>query len=162
MDGGNASLGRFFAHGDLRLIILHLMSEKPRHGYEMIKWIEDAVAGIYSPSPGTIYPTLTMLEEAGQVVVLPTNDGPRKLYQITDQGLAFLEANRSALLVLLQRMADAARSQGEASIPAALERALDDLRLAVRNKLSQQALNEDQLDKIAGVLADATARIEKL
>lgn len=162
MDGGNASLGRFFAHGDLRLIILHLMSEKPRHGYEMIKWIEDAVAGIYSPSPGTIYPTLTMLEEAGQVVVLPNNDGPRKLYQITDQGLAFLEANRQALLVLLQRMAEAAKSQGEASIPPALEPALEELRLAVRHKLSQQALSEDQLGEIADVLDEATARIKTI
>ena len=162
MDGGSASLGRFFAHGDLRLVILHLMSEKPRHGYEMIKWIEEAVAGIYSPSPGTIYPTLTMLEEAGQIVVLPNDDGPRKLYQITDHGLAFLEANRSALMTLLTRMAEAARSQGEASIPQALESALDNLRLAVRLRLSRQPLADEHLDGMIDAIAVAAVNIEKL
>jgi hypothetical protein len=65
----NGGLGRFFAHGDLRLVILHLIAEKPRHGYEIIKAIEEQVAGAYSPSPGVIYPTLTLLEELGYVTV---------------------------------------------------------------------------------------------
>ena len=56
--GGRSDLGRFFAHGDLRLVILDLIAEKPRHGYEIIKAIEDRVGGAYSPSPGTVYPTL--------------------------------------------------------------------------------------------------------
>ena len=59
--GRGGGLGRFFAHGDLRLVILHLIAEKPRHGYEIIKAIEEQVAGAYSPSPGVIYPTLTLL-----------------------------------------------------------------------------------------------------
>jgi DNA-binding PadR family transcriptional regulator len=162
MDGGNASLGRFFAHGDLRLIILHLISERPRHGYEMIKWIEEAVAGIYSPSPGTIYPTLTMLEEAGQVVVLPASEGPRKFYQITDQGNAFLEANKQALATLLTRMAEAARTHGEAAIPAELERALDGLRIAIRQTLSGGEPDQDRVDAIRSAVDEATARIGKL
>src|SRR5262245_41920153 len=66
---GSRSLGRFFAHGDLRLVILDLIAEKPRHGYEIIKAIEEQVAGAYSPSPGVIYPTLTLLEELGYVTV---------------------------------------------------------------------------------------------
>jgi PadR family transcriptional regulator len=61
----SAGLGRFFAQGDLRLVILHLIAERPRHGYEIIKEIEDQVGGAYSPSPGVIYPTLTLLEELG-------------------------------------------------------------------------------------------------
>jgi DNA-binding PadR family transcriptional regulator len=60
---GRSGLRRFFAHGDLRLVILRLIAEKPRHGYEIIKAIEERVAGAYSPSPGVIYPTLTLLEE---------------------------------------------------------------------------------------------------
>src|SRR5580700_5094131 len=67
--GRGGGLGRFFAHGDLRLVILRLTAEKPRHGYELIKAIEEQVAGAYSPSPGVIYPTLTLLEELGYVTV---------------------------------------------------------------------------------------------
>ena len=75
---GRSGLGRFFAHGDLRLVILYLIAEKPRHGYEIIKAIEDRVAGAYSPSPGVIYPTLTLLEELGYVTVARAGDGSRQ------------------------------------------------------------------------------------
>src|SRR3954462_13018841 len=78
--GGRSGLGRFFAHGDLRLVILHLIAEKPRHGYEIIKAIEDHVAGAYSPSPGVIYPALTLLEELGYVTVSTAPEGGRKLH----------------------------------------------------------------------------------
>jgi hypothetical protein len=67
--GGRSGLGRFFAHGDLRLVILQLIAEKPRYGYEVIKAIEEQAAGAYSPSPGVVYPTLTLLEELGYVTV---------------------------------------------------------------------------------------------
>src|ERR687883_295107 len=76
--GGRFGLGRFFAHGDLRLVILHLIAEKPRHGYEIIKAIEERVAGAYSPSPGVIYPGLTLLEELGYVTV--STEGGKKLH----------------------------------------------------------------------------------
>ena len=69
--GGRFGLGRLFAHGDLRLVILHLIAEQPRHGYDIIKAIEDQVGGAYSPSAGVVYPTLTMLEELGYVTVTP-------------------------------------------------------------------------------------------
>src|SRR5246127_2092732 len=94
--GRGGGLGRFFAHGDLRLVILQLIAEKPRHGYEIIKAIEELVAGAYSPSPGVIYPTLTLLEELGYVQVAP-GEGARKLHEITDSGRSFLDANRSAV-----------------------------------------------------------------
>src|SRR5512142_2757066 len=78
--GGRGGLGRFFAHGNLRLVILNLIGEKPRHGYEIIRAIEDAVGGAYSPSPGVIYPTLTLLEELGFVTV-ESAEGGKKLYR---------------------------------------------------------------------------------
>ena len=61
--------GRVLDHGDLRLLILRLLEEKPRHGYEIIKAIEEQVGGAYSPSPGVVYPTLTLLEELGHAAV---------------------------------------------------------------------------------------------
>ncbi len=94
--------GRLFDHGELRLVVLALISERPRHGYEIIKEIEDRVAGTYTPSPGVIYPTLTMLEELGQATV-SESDG-KKLYAITADGTAYLAANKSSVDNALQRM----------------------------------------------------------
>ena len=85
---------RFFGQGDVRLIILKLISEKPSHGYEIIKAIEERLGGAYSPSPGIVYPALTLLEEQGLIRV-ETTDGPRKLYAITPEGETELERNRA-------------------------------------------------------------------
>jgi DNA-binding PadR family transcriptional regulator len=79
--------GRVFDHGDLRLLILQLVAEKPRHGYELIKAIEERLGGSYSPSPGVVYPTLTMLEELGYATVART-EGGKKLYTVTPEGMA--------------------------------------------------------------------------
>ena len=81
--------GRFFDQGDLRLVILALLAEQPRHGYEIIKAIEERLGGAYAPSPGVVYPTLTWLEELGYAEV-QSAQGNRKLYAITAEGRAFL------------------------------------------------------------------------
>src|SRR5436305_11917096 len=78
--------GRMLATGDLRLIALALIAEQPRHGYEIIKVLEDKTEGWYSPSPGIVYPTLTFLEEAGYVTA--QTEGAKKLYTIADEGRA--------------------------------------------------------------------------
>src|SRR5258708_4792607 len=123
-------LRRFFAHGDLRLVILRLIAEKPRHGYEIIKEIEERVAGAYSPSPGVIYPTLTLLEELGYVAVSP-GEGARKLHEITEAGRAFLTANGPAVETLFARMAEASQARGDGPAPQIL-RAMENLRLPLR------------------------------
>src|SRR5229473_3511631 len=92
--GRGARVGRFFEHGDLRWVLLQLIAEKPRHGYELIKAIEDKFGGMYSPSPGVIYPTLTLLEELGHLRAA-TGGGTKRLYSITEEGTAFLSANRA-------------------------------------------------------------------
>src|SRR5215470_3597522 len=95
--------GRMLAQGDLRLIALSLIAEQPRYGYEIIKLLEEKTAGWYSPSPGIVYPTLTYLEEAGYVTA--TAEGAKKLYGITDEGRAHLDANRDFVAVVLERLA---------------------------------------------------------
>src|SRR3982074_3544653 len=95
--------GRMLAQGDLALIALALIAEQPRHGYEIIKVLEDKTAGWYAPSPGIVYPTLTYLEEAGYVTVQA--EGAKKLYTITDEGRAYLEENRSFVDAVLERLA---------------------------------------------------------
>ena len=94
---------RMLAQGDLRLIALALIAEAPRHGYEIIKLVEEKTADWYSPSPGIVYPTLTYLEEAGYVTACA--EGSKKLYTITDEGRAYLEANRDLVDVVLDRLA---------------------------------------------------------
>lgn len=94
--------GRLMAQGDLRLIVLALIAEQPRHGYDLIKVIEEKTADWYSPSPGIVYPTLTFLEEAGYVTSQP--DGAKKLYTITAEGNAYLAENRALVDAGLQRL----------------------------------------------------------
>ena len=84
---------RVFEQGDLRLLLLKLISEKPRHGYELIKAVEDGVGGAYSPSPGVVYPTLTLLEDLGYAKVAEA-EGGKKLFTVTPAGEAFLRPNR--------------------------------------------------------------------
>ena len=158
--GRGGGLGRFFAHGDLRLVILHLIADKPRHGYEIIKAIEEQVAGTYSPSPGVIYPTLTLLEELGYVTV-SAGEGAKKLHQITAEGRAFLAANHRAVDALLARMAEASRAQGGGPAPQIM-RAMENLRLALRLRLSQGPLNEEQIDAVAAVIDAAATGVERV
>src|ERR1700754_4139556 len=86
--------GRFFEHGDLRLVILALLAEQPRHGYEIIKAIEERLGGAYSPSPGVVYPTLTWLEELGYAALVEDASSSKKLYSATPEGLEYLEKNK--------------------------------------------------------------------
>jgi DNA-binding PadR family transcriptional regulator len=104
--GRGLGRGRKLAAGDLQLVILALLEQKPRHGYELIKELDERSGGFYSPSPGMIYPALTYLEEIGHATV--EADGTKKLYSITDAGKAHLGANRplaEGMLAQLGRIA---------------------------------------------------------
>lgn len=93
--GGGWRVGKMLASGDLRLVALYLIDQQPRHGYDLIKAIEEMTKGFYSPSPGVIYPALTYIEEAG--FATSSADGNKKLYTITDEGRAHLGDNREAV-----------------------------------------------------------------
>jgi DNA-binding PadR family transcriptional regulator len=93
--GGNFRIGRMLASGDLRLVALFLIEQQPRHGYDLIKAIEEKSHGFYSPSPGIVYPALTFLEEANYVT--SATEGNKKLYTITDEGRTHLADNREAI-----------------------------------------------------------------
>src|SRR6201993_2133283 len=103
MGGGDMiRAGRMLAQGDLRLLALALIAEQPRHGYEIIKVLEEKTAGWYSPSPGIVYPTMTFLEEAGYVTAQA--EGAQKLYTITDESRAYLDENRDFVDAVLERL----------------------------------------------------------
>jgi DNA-binding PadR family transcriptional regulator len=102
MGGEMMRAGRMLAQGDLRLIALALIAEQQRHGYEIIKLLEERTSGWYAPSPGIVYPTLTYLEEANYVIAQA--EGTKKLYTITDEGRAHLEENREFVDAMLKRL----------------------------------------------------------
>ena len=95
---------RLFEQGDLKYVILRLLEEKPRHGYDVIKELESRFGGSYAPSPGTVYPTLTMLEDLGFARVVP-EEGGKKIYEITDEGRAYLAANSGTVTDIFDRIA---------------------------------------------------------
>jgi DNA-binding PadR family transcriptional regulator len=149
---------RMFDQGDLRLILLALIAEKPSHGYELIKAIEEKLGGAYSPSPGVVYPTLTFLEETGFATVSPEAGG-KKLYAITPEGQAELDANQPALKALFARM-DEARSRSSVGSPR-IGRAMENLFTALRYRMSEGPLSEAEAAEIAAALDAAALAVEK-
>lgn len=147
--------GRMFGQGDLRLVILALIAEKPRHGYEIIKAIEERLAGAYSPSPGVIYPTLTLLEEIGQVTA--TTEGSRKLYTVTEEGERALAESRAVVDAILARMTHSGGGEGVAATMQ-IRRAMENLKLALRMRMSQGPIDAGHRQRIADAI-DAAARV---
>ncbi len=155
---GGGREARLFEHGDLRLVISALLAEKPRYGYEIIKDLEDRVGGGYSPSPGVVYPTLTLLEELGHAAVSEERAG-RKLYTLTPEGTAALDANRAAAAAVLARIdAGSAARRGP---PAPVVRALENLQVAVRLRLKGQEATPEQVRAIADAIDAAARRVEE-
>lgn len=149
---------RMLAQGDLRLVALALIAEAPRHGYEIIKLLEEKTSDWYSPSPGIIYPTLTYLEEAGYVTA--STEGSKKLYTITDEGRAYLETNRDLVDVVFDRLSAlgervnrwrrTARAEREdrRELPPLVEAALDHLRATLGKRLQSDDEAEAKLVEI--------------
>jgi DNA-binding PadR family transcriptional regulator len=157
MRGGR--LGRFFDQGDLRFVMLKLIADKPRHGYELIKAIEEKLGGVYSPSPGVVYPTLTLLEELGYASV-SESEGGKKLYAITEDGKAFLDANRATVDAIFSRMDQIGAAQAGGPAPQIL-RAMENLKMALRLRLTRGPLDEAQIRAIAAALDEAALEVEK-
>jgi DNA-binding PadR family transcriptional regulator len=157
--GRDRRSGRIFDHGELRYLVLHLIAERPRYGYELIKAIEDQFGGMYSPSPGVIYPTLTLLEELGHLRP-ETAEGPRKLYSITEEGTAFLAANRTLVDAILGRMAEASRAYAGGPAPE-IRRALHNLQEALSIRLGKGPLDAAQVHAITDALDRVAGEIER-
>jgi DNA-binding PadR family transcriptional regulator len=163
--------GRMLAQGDLRLIALALIAEQPRHGYDIMKALEETTAGWYSPSPGIVYPTLTYLEEMGYVTAQA--DGAKKLFTITETGRAYLAENRDFVDAVLDRLAsfgdrvarmrrrfvgDERREEEDHGLPQLVRAALDNLRDVVAKRLET---DEEAEAKIVDALARVAVDLRK-
>ncbi|WP_414832082.1 PadR family transcriptional regulator [Afifella sp. YEN Y35] len=156
--GGRGRGGRIFDQGDLRLVILTLIRDEPRHGYDLIKAIEEKLAGAYVPSPGVVYPNLSMLEEMGHASI-EERDG-RKLYAITDEGRTYLEAHETLVKTIFARMEKVAAAQPSRSAPEVL-RAFENLKMALSLRRERGALSKEESQAIAAILDEAARAIEQ-
>jgi len=154
--GGRGGPMRFFGAGDLRYVILQLISEKPSHGYEIIKSIQERLGGTYAPSPGVVYPMLTMLEEMGHVTVV--TEGTRKLYTITEEGSKSLEENKALVDALFARM-NQVRGEHGGDRAQQIERAVANFRMALRMKSGP--LTTEQIHAITDIIDAAAKQIER-
>jgi DNA-binding PadR family transcriptional regulator len=158
LGGRHGGRRRAFEQGDLRFVILKLIADEPRHGYDIIKAIEETFGGTYSPSPGVVYPTLTLLEDQGFATVAV--EGAKKLYSVTPDGLAFLETNKATVDALFTRMDEARRAFGGGMAPE-IRRAMQNFRTAFELKLEHGPLTTDQISAIAKAIDEAAAAVER-
>lgn len=149
-----------FDSGELRLVLLKLISDQPRHGYDLIRAIEEMTHGTYAPSPGVIYPTLTMLQDMG-LIEESGESGTRKAYAATAAGRAHLDERTEeieALMARLSGLGDDRRKAGGAPI----KRAVRNLLSALWQRVTQEEMDDERLHGIAAILDEAAQKIERL
>ncbi len=159
--GFRAGRGRrrqWFGAGDMKYVILKLVRDKPRHGYEVMKELEERMHGCYSPSPGTVYPTLQWLEDEGLVVAREV-DG-KKVYEITDTGRTFLDDNKDTVEDIFDRVRETVeRTVGGSMVE--VNRALGQLVKTVY-RTGWKADGDAARKRVAEILAKAAAEIDEL
>lgn len=163
-DGGGMGRGgrggerpeRVFGRGDLPLIVLALIEISPRHGYEIIKAIEERCGGAYAPSPGAVYPTLTLLEEQDQVTA-GDSAGGKKLYTITELGRTYLLDNRDQVAGIFTRLDMVARMQARKALPESVHQGMHTLKHALL--LHANSWSDAEAQRVSAILEQAANQI---
>ena len=158
--GRRGRRSRVFEGGELRLVLLKLIAEQPRHGYDLIRAIEELTGGQYAPSPGVVYPTLTMLQDMG-LIEEAAGEGGRKPFQITEAGTAHLEENEEEaeeLIVRLKRLSPSHHPEGGSPV----WRAMRNLGMAIRNRLGHGDVTDETVHELAALIDEFAQRVERL
>jgi DNA-binding PadR family transcriptional regulator len=150
---------RMFDGSELRLVLLKLIEEQPRHGYDLIREIEERSGGAYAPSPGVIYPTLTMLDDMG--LVESKAEGARKAFAITEAGSAELAEKADEVAALFERLAALGEHHARTS-GGPIRRAMGNLRAVLQERLGGSEVDADTLHAVADILDEAARKIERL
>ncbi|MEO6580308.1 MAG: PadR family transcriptional regulator [Sphingomicrobium sp.] len=158
--GGGRGRRRMFEGGELRLVLLKLIADEPRHGYQLIKAIEDMTGGEYAPSPGIVYPTLSMLEDIGYVAESHSPDSKRT-FEVTDEGRAHLDENNDEVEKLLGRLAGMDNRGGGEQRPE-IGRAVGNMMHALKNRVARDGWNDSLLNEVVDILDEAAKKIERL
>ncbi|HEX2762450.1 MAG TPA: PadR family transcriptional regulator [Allosphingosinicella sp.] len=151
---------RMFESGQLRLVLLKLIQDQPRHGYDLIRAIEELTHGSYAPSPGIVYPTLTLLQDMGFIQEAAA-DGPRKAFAVTPEGVAHLADNEEEVEALFERLTGAGEGKRRAG-GRPIQRAVGNLLSAVWHRVTADDMSEERLHEMAAVLDEAAQKIERL
>jgi DNA-binding PadR family transcriptional regulator len=160
--GGGRGRGRrrVLDSGELRLILLKLIADQPRHGYDLIRAVEEMTHGEYAPSPGVVYPTLSMLDEMG-LIEEQQSEGAKKRFAASAEGRAHLAENAAVVDGLFARLA-AVGAESERTDGAPIRRAMGNLRQVLQHRLMREDVNEDTLHEVAALLDEAAQKIERL
>lgn len=157
--GGRGGRG-VFDGGELRLVLLKLIQDESRHGYDVIRAIEERTGGAYAPSPGVVYPALAMLADMN-LIAETQSAGARKVFAITPEGEAELEANRDLVEMLFAKLGSLAEARGRLD-DAPIRRAVENLKSVLRSRLSGPDADRETALKIAAILDEATQKVERL
>jgi DNA-binding PadR family transcriptional regulator len=151
---------RVFDGGELRLVLLRLLADEPRHGYDLIRAIEERTGGAYAPSPGVVYPTLTLLGDMDQIAEQPT-EGARKVFAATDEGRRVLAERADEVAALFARL-DALGAMRQRTDGMAVRRAFGNLRAVVQNRLGGEEVDADLIHRAVELIDEAARKIERL
>lgn len=157
---GRRGRKRMFESGELRLVLLKLIADEPRHGYDLIRAIEDMTGGEYAPSPGVVYPTLTLLQDMG-LIEESRDKSARKPFQITAEGREHLEERAAEVEELVERLKELAPDPRAETGPA-IGRAIKNLMTALSHRIGRDGLDDELLHEIAAILDEAAQRIERV
>jgi DNA-binding PadR family transcriptional regulator len=158
--GRRGRRGRMFGQGELRLALLALIDEDPRHGYELIKAIEEMTGGAYAPSPGAVYPTLQLLEDEGAIAEAEA-EGAKKPFAATEQGRAELATRKAEVEALMHRLG----RHGERTSTVRSHdvfRAMGNLGTVLKNRARAGKLDERTINEIVDMIDEMAKRIERL
>jgi len=158
--GGGRGRRRLFDGGELKLVLLKMIADQPRHGYDLIREAEERTGGAYAPSPGVVYPTLTLLADMG-LIDEAKGEGARKLFSVTEAGTAFLAENAAAVAGLFERLG-ALGAMREKTDGAPIRRAMGNMRQVLHDRLSRDDVTTDTLHLVAAILDEAAQKIERL
>ncbi|MDF7658094.1 DUF2218 domain-containing protein [Erwiniaceae bacterium L1_54_6] len=157
--GKTGRRARAFDYGELRLLLLAIIAKQPSHGYELIHEVNERLGGTYKPSPGVLYPALTWLYDRGYAEI-DLEKGGRKRYTITDEGHAFLSANKTVIDMLVARVVP--KGQGHGKSPQAIVEAMDHLKRALSLRAKMEPVAEQVVTRIGDIIHVAANQIEAL
>ena len=158
---GRGGRQRMFGSGELRLVLLHLIAQTPRHGYELIKAIEELTGGAYAPSPGVVYPTLSLLTDEGAIAEHADGDTARKAFAVTASGTAELAERAEEAAKLIARLTARGEEDEPRKAPP-IARAVGNLFAALRHRAADGDFDRDTVHKVAEILDEAAQKIERL
>ncbi|MGN3973823.1 PadR family transcriptional regulator [Tsuneonella sp. SYSU-LHT278] len=150
-----------FGQGELRLALLKLIADEPRHGYELIKAIEELTGGHYAPSPGAVYPTLQLLVDEGMIAERTDDASARKPFAATQAGRDEISGRAEEVAAVFERLA-AQSGRGDRGRSPHLFRAMGNLAQVLKHKARHGELDDDAMNEIVDMIDEMARRIERL